>query len=179
MLQRRVSGSVIILAFLCCVRTTHAVVQPCAGGDCVISVASSQIGNCEDGGNNKGYHVEKYLRSVNLGGGYAWCSAFVAWVFDVCGVNHSINAWSPTAVSKNVIWENGKGQAPKSGDVFGIYYRSKGRVGHVGFVETWSDKWVTTIEGNTNEVGSSDGDCVLRRKRHVRMIHKVSRWCKK
>lgn len=142
----------------------------------MISVAQSQVGYCEEGGNNRGYHVEKYLRSVGFEGGYAWCSAFVAWCLNVCVVNHSVTAWSPTAVSRNVIWERGKGETPEAGNVFGIYYNSKGRVGHAGFVEKWGKKYAHTIEGNTNEEGSREGDCVLRKYRHHSMIYRVSRW---
>lgn len=176
MLQRRLSRFIFLLAVLCCLCPTYANVQPCVDCDCVIEVAKSQIGNCEEGGNNRGYHVEKYLRAVNLGGGYAWCAAFVAWCFDICDVNHSINAWSPSAVSKHVIWQRGKGETPRSGDVFGIYYTSKGRVGHVGFIEKWGSKYATTIEGNTNDEGSREGDCVMRKYRHKSVIYRVSRW---
>ena len=144
--------------------------------DCIVQVAQSQIGNCEEGGNNRGYHVEKYLRSVNLGGGYAWCAAFVAWTLNVCDVKHSITAWSPTSVARNIVWERGKGQLPESGDVFGIYYTSKGRVGHTGFIESWGSKYAVTIEGNTNEEGSREGDCVMRKYRHHSTIYRVSRW---
>jgi len=166
----------ILLAFLCGICSPVLTVRPCSGSDCVIDVARSQIGNCEEGGNNRGLHVGKYLRSVGLGEGYAWCSAFVAWTLNVCDVQHSINAWSPTAVSRNVIWQRGKGKEPITGDVFGIYYSSKGRVGHVGFVEKYNGKYFTTIEGNTNEAGSRDGDCVLRKYRHKGQVYRVSRW---
>jgi hypothetical protein len=143
--------------------------------DCIVTVASSQVGNCEEGGNNRGQHVEKYLRSVNAKPGDAWCSAFVAWVLNVCGVTHKINAWSPTAVSRNVIWQRGEGEEPQGGDVFGIYYTSLKRVGHAGIIERWGS-YVHTIEGNTNDGGSRDGDCVMRKIRHHKTIYKVSRY---
>jgi hypothetical protein len=176
MLQRRIPYFGKVLAVLCALLLTTSNVRTCPDSSCIIAVAESQIGNCEEGGNNRGYHVEKYLRAVNLGGGYAWCSAFVAWTLDICGVDHNINAWSPTAVAQNIVWEKGKGEAPKEGDVFGIYYRSKGRIGHVGFIEKWGKKYATTIEGNTNEEGSREGDCVLRKYRHKSVIYRVSRW---
>jgi hypothetical protein len=144
-------------------------------GDNIIESASSHIGVCEEGGNNRGRDVEIYLKSVGLGPGYAWCSAFVVTILDYCSVPHNINAWAPSAVSKNVVWQRGDGSPPEPGDVFGIYYESKGRVGHVGFIEKWDDKYAHTIEGNTNDAGSRDGDCVHRKKRSIRTIYKVSR----
>jgi hypothetical protein len=176
MLRRWILRASIVLAFCFCVGSLNAQLCTRPECSCIVQVASSQIGNCEEGGNNRGYHVEKYLKAVNLGGGYAWCAAFVAWTLDVCGVKHTITAWSPTAVSKNVIWERGNGDEPTSGDVFGLYYPSKGRVGHVGIVFKWGDKYVTTIEGNTNEEGSREGDCVLKKFRHKSVIYRVSRW---
>lgn len=176
MVHTRIQFVTSILAILFFISPLFA--QPCPDPrcGCIIEVAQSQVGFCEQGGNNKGLHVAKYLRSVGLGEGYAWCSAFVVWVLNVCDVEHSINAWSPTAVSRNVIWQQGKGDKPNPGDVFGIYYNSKGRVGHVGFVKSWGSKYVETIEGNTNEQGSREGDCVLNRIRHIRTICRVSRW---
>ncbi len=145
------------------------------GGD-IIEEASTQVGVCESGGNNAGSEVETYLRTVGLGPGYAWCAAFVVWTLEQCGLDHSINSWAPTAVAKNVVWQRGDGSPPQAGDVFGIYYDSKKRVGHVGFIERWDDKWAYTIEGNTNDAGSREGDCVHRKKRSVKTIYKVSRW---
>ena len=163
---------------ICIVLTVSAQYCPERSCDCIVSVAASQVGNCEEGGNNRGYHIEKYLRAANLPSGYAWCAAFVAWTFDVCGIDHSVNAWSPSAVSRNVIYKRGNrnNQTPIRGDVGSLYYSSLGRVGHVFFVENWGDKYVRTVEGNTNDGGSRDGDCVMKRYRPTRTIYKVSRW---
>ena len=65
---------------------------------------------------------------------------------------------------------------PKSGDVFGLYFPEKGRIAHVGFIDQWDGKWLITVEGNTNEAGSREGDGVYRKKRLVRTVYKVARY---
>lgn len=50
----------------------------------------------------------------------------------------------------------GKGESggPAAGDVFGLYFPEKGRIAHVGFVDQWGEKYMISVEGNTNEAGS-------------------------
>lgn len=69
-------------------------------------------------------------------------------------------------------------EKPRPGDVFSLYYKNLGRIGHTGIVESWGETYVTTIEGNTNEDGSRDGDGVWRKKRLIKTIYRVSRWAK-
>ncbi len=65
---------------------------------------------------------------------------------------------------------------PTTGDVFGLFFAEKGRIAHVGFIDQWDDPWVTTVEGNTNVLGSREGDGVYRKRRLVRSIYKVARY---
>lgn len=65
---------------------------------------------------------------------------------------------------------------PLLSDVFGLYFPEKGRIAHVGFIETWGAKTVTTVEGNTNEAGSREGDGVYRKIRLTRQIYAVARY---
>lgn len=139
---------------------------------------NKEIGVRELTGHNDGSRVETYLHTAGLGKGYAWCGAFVNWVFAVNGVRTvKAPAWAPAWFpNKNLIYHQGKKirEPPDSGDVFGIYFQSKKRIAHVGFIDKWGDKWVTTVEGNTNEAGSRDGDGVYRKRRIKRQIYKVS-----
>ncbi len=73
--------------------------------------------------------------------------------------------------------EGGSGTGPSRGDVFGIYFPEKGRIAHVGFVDDWGDKYVVTVEGNTNEAGSREGDGVYRKRRLISSLCKVARYC--
>jgi len=127
-------------------------------------------------GKNDGEQVEKYLSSTGLGKGNAWCAAFVNWTLKKCGIKTINSAWSPSWFpASKVVYENGKG-SPQTGDVFGIYFSSKKRIAHVGFIDKWGDDYVITVEGNTNNAGSREGDGVYKKRRLKRQIYKVSRW---
>lgn len=151
-------------------------------GDYIIEEAQSYVGICEEGGNNQGYEVTAFLGAVGLGSGYAWCSAFVAYILDRCETPHKINAWAPSAVANSVVWKRGDETVPPilPGDVFGIHYAKLKRIGHVGFVEDWNEDsaFANTVEGNTNSAGARDsetGDCVMRKKRSKNTITRISR----
>lgn len=148
--------------------------------DQVAATYEGEVGIREVGKNNHGPGPKKYLASVQLGEGYAWCAAFVKWVF----LQHDIdtgkaNAWSPSWFPNDrVIYRRGQNPKaiPDKGDVFGLYYTNLKRVGHVGFVHDWSEDWVITVEGNTNGDGSRDGDGVHRKRRLKKQIYVVSRY---
>lgn len=149
---------------------------------CVKTVAYSQLGVREHGGNNKGIQIESYLANAGIFYPAPWCSAFVKWVLDMCCVDHWITAWSPSGTARNRIYDRRtpakNTTTPRQMDVFTLYYPSLNRIGHVGFVDHWGKTWVTTIEGNTNDSGSRDsntGDRVMKRKRLKSTIYQVSR----
>lgn len=139
-----------------------------------------EIGTRELTGKNDGKKVEQYLRNVNLGKGYSWCAAFVSWTYDQCGINNPRSAWAPAYFNKrNTIYQSGKhltADLPNTGDVFGIYFPNKKRIAHVGFVDSWGTKYAITVEGNTNEAGSREGDGVYKKRRLLRQIYAVSRY---
>lgn len=144
----------------------------------VIDTALSQIGVREATGKNDGKAVEKYLKVCGLGKGYAWCAAFISWVYKVNKVTEFKTAWAPGWFPKNkslpLTPSQGGGQTPKPGDVFGIWINN--RIGHVGLVYVCGDKVVRTIEGNTNDAGSREGDGVYEKRRLRRQIYAVSKW---
>lgn len=149
----------------------------------VVEIYTSQIGVHELSGKNDGPEVEGYLRVCGLPKGYAWCAAFVSWVFQKSGVDAIKSAWAPDWFKKNVIFKHGKSTAgmqmsPDQGDVFGIYFPTLKRVGHVGFIHNWnySKSTVCTVEGNTNAAGSREGDGVLKKFRLKSQIYIISRW---
>ena len=65
---------------------------------------------------------------------------------------------------------------PRSGDVFGLYFPDKKRIAHVGFVDQWLGDWLITVEGNTNDPGSREGDGVYRKRRQVGSLDRVARY---
>ena len=134
--------------------------------------AQSQIGIQEiPKGSNAGPDVEKYLKSVGLSKGYAWCMAFVYWNVQQAATKLAVSnplkktagvmdQWNHTATKKVVI--------PSPGAIF-IMDFSHG-VGHTGFVEKVEGNLIHTIEGNTNADGSREGYEVARRVRKISQI---------
>jgi hypothetical protein len=149
-------------------------------------IYTAEIGVREKTGKNDGERVEEYLAVTQLGKGYAWCAAFVSWVFAEAGFSEPRTPWSPALFpKKRVIWERGKNlnpntqflkPIPKPADVFGIYFANLKRIAHVGFVDEWGDKQAITVEGNTNEAGSREGDGVYRKRRPIASIYQVANW---
>lgn len=149
----------------------------------VIAVYKSQIGVREKTGNNDGAAVEVYLRTVGLDKGYAWCAAFVKWCLVKGGVLQAaaINGMAASCQRKEslVFYQNRWQEQPLQADVFCLYYKSLGRIGHTGFFDGWANRSMGTyyaVEGNTNGGGSRDGDGVYRRIRQVAATHSISRW---
>lgn len=138
-----------------------------------------EVGVREATGKNDGKSVEKYLRTTNLGKGYAWCAAFVNYVLKESGAKHNNSAWSPAWFpSSRVIYTRGQKtkQVPQHGDVFGIWFQNRNRIAHVGFVHEWGSDVVITVEGNTNDAGSREGDGVYKKRRLKRQIYQVAQW---
>ena len=158
-----------------CLLLVGASVSPNA---CLERWYTSQIGVREATGHNDGPVVESYLKNVGLGKGYSWCSAFVKTGLIHCGIKNNINGWAPTAVSSiNVVFQNGSFIAqPEPGDVCGIYSFTQRRIIHVFFFNRKKNSSIETVEGNTNDNGSSNGDGVYRRVRPLYSINKIVRW---
>ena len=143
----------------------------------------SQVGIRERTGSNDGKEVESYLKSVGLSKGNPWCAAFLHWTFEQSGIKGTPRSgyspsWFPTS---KTIFQRGKIDklVPGPADVFGIWFESKKRIAHVGFIDQWDDgAYCMTVEGNTNGVGSREGDGVYRKRRLKSQIYKVSRWVK-
>lgn len=171
-------GLFLALIWLFAVPYFMAIAQkaPLTDRDLLYQIYTAEIGVREASGNNDGPEVEAYLATTGLDKGYAWCSAFVSWVFQQGGFDTPRTAWSPALFPKRVvIWPN-QGKSPQKSDVFGIYYPNLKRIGHVGFIVSWGANFVTTVEGNTNENGSSEGDGVYRKRRRTKTIHSVADW---
>ena len=132
-----------------------------------LSIARSQNGVQEQPKNsNAGEAVEKYLKSVGLGKGFAWCMAFVYW--SVKSASTQLNVENPLIKTGGVLkmWNDKKElrvTTPQPGDIF-IMDFGKG-VGHAGFViALLPNGKLHTIEGNTNDEGSREGYEVAERK---------------
>jgi hypothetical protein len=138
----------------------------------------SKIGVREKTGKNDGVEVEKYLNYVWLKKGNPWCAAFVSWTMGQNGVKTARSGGCVQLLEQGmVIYSKGVArEIPQRADVFFIYFPAKGRVAHTGFVDVWGEKYVTTVEGNTNEAGSREGDGVYKKRRIPRQIAYVAKY---
>lgn len=136
----------------------------------------SQIGVRERTGRNDGVAVERYLSYVWLKPGNPWCAAFVSWTLGQNGITKARSGGCVQLMEQGkIIYKSGKVlQIPQMGDVFFIYFPEKKRVAHTGFIDSWGESSVLTVEGNTNEAGSREGDGVYRKRRLKKQIYAVT-----
>jgi hypothetical protein len=135
----------------------------------------------EPRGSNKGPEVTKYLQAVGLSGGLPWCMAFVYYIFDeVCKrlgkttgtvktggcLNHWNQAPSDSKIPVDQIKSNPSLIRP--GQIFIMTRPGKG-LGHTGIVVSVNegDRSFTSMEGNTNDQLSGEGDRVGINKRKI------------
>ncbi|SDM40755.1 CHAP domain-containing protein [Pedobacter antarcticus] len=146
--------------------------------DQIRTTYSSQIGVRELTGRNDGKEVEAYLKYVWLAKGNPWCAAFVSWCYGQNKVSKPRSGGCVQLMEQGkLIYISGKTIIqPEYGDVFFIWFENKKRVAHTGFIEKWSDTWVDTVEGNTNEAGSREGDGVYHKKRLKRQIYSAVKY---
>lgn len=143
-------------------------------------IYSAELGVREKTGKNDGVRVETYLRYVHLKASNPWCAAFICWSLGQAGIPNPRSGWSPNLLpNSKLIWQRSRGlskqeKTPKVGDVFGIWFPEKGRIAHVGFIDQWCDKYIISVEGNTNVSGGIEGDGVYRRRRVISSIYKVA-----
>jgi hypothetical protein len=130
-------------------------------------------------GSNKGPKVTAYLQSTGLPGGNPWCMAFVYYIFqELSKALGTTNPLVKTAgvkshwnkADKNLKIDIAKAKADpsliKPGQIF-IMSRAGAGLGHTGIVLSVdpASKTITTIEGNTNDQKSGEGDRVGINKR--------------
>ena len=125
-----------------------------------LSKAQSQLGMQEVPKNsNAGPAVEKYLKSVGLGKGYAWCMAFVYWsVKEACLQLAQLNPLTKTGgvLAMYNAEPDLRVTDPQPGDIFIMDFGHG--TGHAGFVvKKLPNGKLHTIEGNTNDEGSREG----------------------
>jgi hypothetical protein len=144
------------------------------------SLYNQEVGVREQRNRNDGHRVETYLKYTGHSKGAPWCAAFVSWCLGKAGIKNPRTAWSPALLpQERIIWKNGWQKEkiqPQAGDVFGIWYASKKRIAHCGFIDKWDESIIITVEGNTNEAGSREGDGVYRKRRLKRTLYAVADW---
>ena len=124
----------------------------------IVSVARTQVGYREGENNDTKYGTWYGLPNQ------PWCAMFVSWCARQAGVptdilrNCAIAA--PLPGYFNITYYDGAEYTPRPGDLFFTKTLS-----HVGLVESANSEYFYTLEGNTNDNGSSTGIGVFNLKR--------------
>lgn len=142
--------------------------------------AESLIGVREATNHNDGPVVETIQASTGNSRGDPWCASFNFYCYALAGYKDYVprSAWSPDWVFQPTWTHANGGVIPKKADTFGIYFPSLHRVAHTGLINKWGESTVETIEGNTNNGGSREGDGVYRKWRFKSQIYAVRSWFK-
>lgn len=123
---------------------------------------------------NRGYIIDKFNYSVNNPLGSPYCGAFVGY----CLIVNNVEYPKPSGLAVNYYYHGFKTfslgkvlqnkAVPKYGDIF-IMKRGNTIKGHTGFILSYDAKTrtIATIEANTNNTGSREGDGVYIKKRKL------------
>lgn len=144
-----------------------------------LGVAICEVDNKvrEEGGANAGPRVRKYLANAGINVAAPWCAAFVQYVSDVAAnalaVPNPLDAVKLEAyVQSYYVWAKEAGalvkpEAALPGDLVLYDFHGK-RWDHIGLLlDTPTEGAFRSVEGNTNEAGSREGDGVLVRVRSL------------
>jgi hypothetical protein len=149
----------------------------------IVSEALAEVGIREVGCNNCGPQVEAMLRRVHMPRGANWCGAFQYTVMDRAGIplpgDPARYAWVPSWFPRaHTVWRHGTSSMEdvRVGQQVGLYYPSLGRVAHIGVIVAIEGRFVITVEGNTNWLGSRDGGGVQQHRRRIDTIWVISQW---
>ena len=147
-----------------------------------LKIAVKEIGVREDPpGSNSGPVVNKYLSSVGLEPGYAWCAGFVFWCFGEAATK--LNRMNPVTKTAGCLdhWRKTRGYKIASKGAIDnpaliepgcIFIISRGGgYGHTGIVKSVKDGYINTIEGNTNSNLSAEGGGVFQLRRKISSIN--------
>lgn len=141
------------------------------GGDLVegaLSIAISYLGTKETGPNT-GPDVDLFLASVGLNPGHPWCAAFLHYVFMVASARLGLVNPCPRTAGALKMWRYAdpqcRTQEAARGRIFVLDTGTPGGAGHVGIVERADpDGTILSVEGNSNEAGSREGNAVVRKE---------------
>jgi len=132
----------------------------------VLKWAESQLGviECPSGSNKVKYNDWFYGAA---GYNYAWCMAFVQWVFARANLPLPVKTASCTDLAdyakKHKQWVTSD---YKPGDILFMHWGKNDAITeHVGIVLSVKDRVVVTYEGNTSLASQVNGGCVMERNR--------------
>lgn len=132
----------------------------------VIDIARDEVGYHEGRSNGSWNNHQKYSPAVpglEWSQDQAWCHTFVSWVFQQAGISNlaPVTASCPEGVD----WFENRGHFSDYPAVGAVVYYGPGGGTHTGVVTSYTDDTIYTVEGNTNDNGSAEGDGVYRKAR--------------
>lgn len=143
--------------------------------DTILALARKEIGTVEfpPNSNNVKYNTAYYRGAVS-GPRYAWCAAFIWWLFQEAGCPELYYdgdkcAYVPTLVT----WAQRRGllvKEPEPGDLVCFDFNNNNRADHIGICISYDGKRVTTIDGNTGVGNEANGGAVMKRTRDEKYI---------
>lgn len=123
------------------------------------------------------------LARVGFGKGANWCGATQYEIMCNAGVDMPGDpkryAWTPSWFpGSRTVWKQGNRSMDgiEVGMQAGYYFPKLGRIAHIGVIVAIEGRWVITVEGNTNALGSRDGGGIELRRRRIDTIWVISRW---
>lgn len=145
--------------------------------DEILKLAESQVGYEEEPNGYNKYNLEYYGRNSSQ----PWCVVFIWWLFKHINASSLFYGGNKCAKCGTLFdYYASRGQASKSwtpnrGDLVEFTFNGVEHA-HIGICVSYDGKNVTTIDGNTSEIGSQeDGGHVLVRTRGKSCIYGVIR----
>lgn len=154
--------------------------------DSLAKIYRSYIGTVEATGKNDGKQVNQFQAATGNKTGDAWCASFVAFCLKKIGITITGNGMAASWFGKTVtVWsrdKNGIGtfnqMAAVRGNTGGLYFPKLKRIAHIFFIDNVKGDKVITVEGNTNNQLSREGNGCFQCVRKIKQIYKVSDYIK-
>ncbi|MBA9050791.1 MULTISPECIES: CHAP domain-containing protein [Streptomyces] len=134
--------------------------------DKIKSIAKGEVGYREGRSGGHWNNDQKYSKEVPglaWSNFQAWCATFVSWVAFKAG---AADLYPRTAsCATGVAWFRKLGRFSEFPAIGAQVFYGPGGGSHTGLVVDFDSEWIYTVEGNTNDSGSSEGDGVYAKKR--------------
>jgi hypothetical protein len=135
----------------------------------VASTATGEVGTHEGRSGGHWNNKQKYSPAVpglEWSNYQAWCATFVSWVAMIAGAAALFPCTASCATG--VAWFKKRGRFSEYPAVGAQVFYGSGGGSHTGIVLRYDDTYIWTVEGNTNDSGSAEGDGVYEKKRRRR-----------
>lgn len=134
----------------------------------VIAIAKAEVGYHEGKSSSGSWNnAQKYSPAVpglEWSQNQAWCATFVAWCAMKAGVADLFPRTASCDVGGNWFKAQGRwSEYPAIGAQ--VFFGVPADLNHTGIVVGYDETWIYTVEGNTNDDGSREGDGVYLKKR--------------